>query len=98
MKEPTVRYSIRLSAELNRIMEEICLRRKGLTKMEIIEAALKEYLYPEGGDKRELVFSGSWTGLSGASRELSATWRFWERAFPYVRVWLTQTKELPEEQ
>ena len=54
MKKETVRYSIRLSAELNGALEEICSRRRNLTKKGIIEAALKEYLYPEGTDKRDL--------------------------------------------
>ena len=99
MKKPTVRYSIRLSAELNEAMENICSRRRNLTKKGIIEAALKEYIYPEGTDKRDLEFSRF---MDRIERRLKSEERYLEIVGEtlslYVRVWLTQTRELPEEQ
>ncbi|QWV93428.1 hypothetical protein KP004_20065 [Geomonas oryzisoli] len=99
MRGPTVRYSIRLSAELNEALEGICARRRNLTKKAIIEAALKEYLYPEGADKRELEFSRF---MDRIEKRLKAEERYLEIVGEtlslYIRVWLTQTRELPEEQ
>ena len=99
MKKQTVRYSIRLSAELNEALENICSRRRNLTKKGIIEAALKEYLYPEGSDKRDLEFSRF---MDRIERRLKSEERYLEIVGEtlslYVRVWLTQTRELPDEQ
>lgn len=99
MKKPTVRYSIRLSAELNDAMENICSRRRNLTKKGIIEAALREYIYPEGTDKRDLEFSRF---MDRIERRLKGDERYLEilgeTLSLYIRVWLTQTRELPEEQ
>lgn len=99
MKKETVRYSIRLSAELNGALEEICSRRRNLTKKGIIEAALKEYLYPEGTDKRDLEFSRF---MDRIERRMKADERYLEivgeTVSLFIRVWLTNTRELPEEQ
>ena len=99
MKKETVRYSIRLSAELNGSLEDICSRRRNLTKKGIIEAALKEYLYPEGSDKRDLEFSRF---MDRIERRMKADERYLEIVGEtlslFIRVYLTHTRELPEEQ
>jgi hypothetical protein len=96
---PQVAYSVRLSRELDDLMENVCSRRRGTTKKQIIEAALKEYFYPEGSDKKELEFSRF---LDRLERRTKANERYLEilgetLSF-YIRVWLTQTMELPEDQ
>ena len=98
-KNPQVVYSVRIPKYLDDAMEHVCCRRKGTTKKQIIEAALKEYFFPEGSDKKELELSRH---LDRQERRTKANERYLEilgeTLSLYIRVWLTQTMELPEDQ
>lgn len=95
----SVKFSIRLPEEINTQLEAICRKRRGVTKTAIIEAAVKDFLSPSDSDKKEALIGRH---LSRIERRLKAVERgneiLGEALGLFVRVWLTNTLELPEEQ
>lgn len=98
-EETVVKFSIRLPKDMNSALEKICVTRAGVTKTQIIQAALNEYLYPEGTDKRDAEIARH---LRRLERRLKNVERgneiLGETLSLYIRAWLTNTAEVPESQ
>lgn len=94
-----VRCCVRLSPELNEGLIKLQGQRRGVTKTDIIEAAVKEFLFPKGTDKKEAILGRS---LDRIERRVKAAERnqeiIAETLSLFIRAWLTNTLELPDDQ
>lgn len=94
-----VRCSVRLSSDLNEALIKLQGQRRGVSKTDIIEAAIKEFLFPKGSDKKEAILGRS---LDRIERRVKAAERnqeiIAETLSLFIRAWLTNTLELPEDQ
>lgn len=94
-----VRCSVRLSADLDAALTKLQGQRRGVSRTDIIEAAIKEFLYPQGSDRKEAIIGRS---LDRIERRLKAVERnqeiIGETLSLFIRSWLTNTLELPEDQ
>ena len=96
IEEPIVKFSIRLPRRLNAELEQICSTRRGVTKTGIIQAALDEYLFPKGEDKRDAEIGRH---LNRVERRVKSIERgneiLGETISIFIRAWLTNTMEVP---
>ncbi len=94
-----VRCSVRLSSDLNDALTKLQGQRRGGSKTDIIEAAVKEFLFPKASDKKEAILGRS---LDRIGRRVKAAERnqeiIAETLSLFIRSWLTNTLELPEDQ
>jgi len=90
---------VRLSSDLNEALIKLQGQRRGVSKTDIIEAAIKEFLFPKGSDKKEAILGRS---LDRIERRVKAAERnqeiIAETLSLFIRAWLTNTLELPEDQ
>lgn len=95
--DKSVKFSIRLPSELNQALEKICVTRRGVSKTQIIQAALNEYLFPEGADKREAEVARHLRRLERQVKNIErGNEILGETISLYIRAWLTNTAEIPE--
>lgn len=94
-----VRCSVRLAPDLNDALEKLLRQRRGVSKTDIIEAAVREFLFPEASDRKEAILGRS---LDRIERRVKAIERneeiIGETLALYIRAWLTNTLELPDDQ
>ncbi len=94
-----VRCSVRLSPDLDDALTKLQGQRRGVSRTDIIEAAVKEFLYPKGADRKEAIVGRS---LDRIERRVKAIERnqeiIGETLSMFIRSWLTNTLELPEDQ
>jgi predicted transcriptional regulator len=95
--QTAVKFSIRLPSDLNQALEKICVTRRGVTKTQIIQAALNEYLFPEGTDKRDAEIARHLRRLERRVKNIErGNEILGETISLYIRAWLTNTAEVPE--
>lgn len=94
-----VSCSVRLSPDLSEALEKLQGQRRGVSKTDIIEAAVREFLFPKASDKKEAILGRS---LDRIERRVKAIERneeiIGETLSLFIRAWLTNTLELPEDQ
>jgi len=99
MKKPKEFCGLRIPHELNDALLSIQKQRRGVSKSEIIEAAIKAYVTPESYQKKDLAIARS---LERIERRMKIVERnqevIAETVSLFVRGWLTNTLELPEEE
>ena len=99
MKQSYTKFSIRLPDDMNAKLEDHCKRRRGVTKTAIVEAAVKDFLYPPEKESTEAVISRH---LGRIDRKLQTIERdneiLGEALGLFIRVWLTNTMDLPADQ
>ncbi|NVN91830.1 MAG: CopG family transcriptional regulator [Desulfuromonadales bacterium] len=94
-----VKYSVRLPPDLDSALENLCQKRRGIAKNDIIVRAINEFLFPDGADTKEILLARS---LERMEKRLKTIERgnevLSEALFLFVRIWITSTHELSEEQ
>lgn len=95
--ETAVKFTVRLPLDLNQALDKICITKRGVTKTQIIRAALNEYLFPEGADKREAEVARHLRRLEHRVKTIErGNEILGETISLYIRAWLTNTMEVPE--
>ncbi|MDD2462816.1 MAG: ribbon-helix-helix domain-containing protein [Desulfobulbus sp.] len=94
-----VRCSVRLAPDLDEALEKLQRQRRGVSRTDIIEAAVREFLFPKASDKKEAILGRS---LDRIERRVKAIERneeiIGETLSLFIRAWLTNTLELPDDQ
>jgi len=94
-----VRCCIRLAPELDLALTKLQGQRRGVSRTDIIEAAVREFLFPKGSDRKEAILGRS---LDRIERRVKAIERneeiIGETLSLFIRAWLTNTLELPDDQ
>ncbi len=95
----TSRVTVRFPDEIYEKLEEICSKRRGVTISSIVEAAVKDYLFPPESEAAEALIARHLTRLERKMQVVERGNEILGEAFAlFVRVWLTNSMELPEEQ
>jgi hypothetical protein len=94
-----VRCCMRLAPDLDRALTKLQGQRRGGSRTDIIEAAVREFLFPKGSERKEVILGRS---LDRIERRVKAVERnqeiIGETLSLFIRAWLTNTLELPEDQ
>lgn len=94
-----VRCCMRLAPDLDRALTKLQGQRRGVSRTDIIEAAVREFLFPKGSERKEVILGRS---LDRIERRVKAVERnqeiIGETLSLFIRAWLTNTLELPEDQ
>ena len=98
MKKSQKTYcSVRIQPELHEGLLKIQKQRRGISKSELIEAAIKAYLTPESYKKRDLAIARSLERIERRIKVMEIKQEvIAETLSLFVKGWLTNTLELPE--
>ncbi|MCM8731595.1 ribbon-helix-helix protein, CopG family [Hephaestia sp. GCM10023244] len=95
MKNPRIKYTIRLPADLTRRLADHARARRA-SQTAVVEAALESFLSPDGAERLEAALARR---LDHLSRQLDrAAWNLDlsnETLALFIRFWLTSTAPLP---
>lgn len=90
---------MRLAPDLDRALTKLQGQRRGVSRTDIIEAAVREFLFPKGSDRKDVILGRS---LDRIERRVKAIERnqeiIGETLSLFIRAWLTNTLELPDDQ
>lgn len=94
-----VRCCMRLAPDLDRALTKLQGQRRGVSRTDIIEAAVREFLFPKGSERKDVILGRS---LDRIERRVKAIERnqeiIGETLSLFIRAWLTNTLELPDDQ
>jgi len=94
-----VRCCQRLAPDLDSALTKLQGQRRGVSRTDIVEAAVREFLFPKGSDRKEAMLGRS---LDRIERRVKAIERnqeiIGETLSLFIRAWLTNTLELPDDQ
>ena len=94
-----VRCCMRLAPDLDRALTKLQGQRRGVSRTDIIEAAVREFLFPKGSERKEVILGRSLDRIERRVKSIERNQEIiGETLSLFIRAWLTNTLKLPDDQ